>query len=605
MSKSLNRRLSSMDSTFLYFEKKEAPLHIGSTKVFEGEIPFEDFVNNLDAKLHLIPRYRQKVVFDAFNLGHPTWEFDENFDIRNHIFRVQIDAPGGIKELAELTCRLQEPMMERDKPLWDIYLAYGLEGGNSALVARVHHCMVDGMSGIDLIKLILDISPEVKPIPPKPEFRPVSKPKDATRQLFDAILGGFEEGMNRFMEFQSGLMNLTEALNSPQAREAMQKTIGDLPRLAIPAPILPFNKPISGKKCVAWTGFPFAEARAIRGALNGTVNDVALTVLAGAVSRYVESHGEKVAGKKLRVMVPVSLRQDDQRGALGNLVSMLPVEIPLDIFDHAERFQHIHETTSAMKSGRVAESLNLFSALMGTLPAPIQALTGALAQMPLPAVNIVATNVPGPQVPLYAMGKKMLAYYPYVPVGFAVGCSCGILSYDQTIYFGLTSDKNAMPDVEVLRDYLEECFAELREIAGVGEIKQANIKVRPKVEEAIKTKMPTASKVAKVVKTEKVVAAQKKKTPAVETESKQTVRKKTKPVLSKIVESKTVLAAVPKVKAEGVTKDAAEKPDSDQLKRADTKSSGNKTNSHLRTARRENKIETAEVKRKVKTTSNN
>jgi diacylglycerol O-acyltransferase / wax synthase len=466
----LHARLTSMDATFLYFEKKESPMHIGSVSVFEGEIPFDKFIANINSKMHLLPRYQQKVVPDPFNLGHPTWEFDHDFDIKNHVFRMQIDAPGSEAELIKLAGRIFTPMMDRGKPLWDIYLVYGLEGKRTAMIARVHHCMVDGVSGVDLLKIVLDISPDVQPSPAPQIVTPPPRP-DATRRFFDALLGGMQEGMNRWMEFQTGLLNLTQAMTSEQTRAALPDMGKLLPSLAAPAPLLPFNRPCSGERKLVWSTFSFAEARAIRAALEGTVNDVVLTVLAGAVSRYVEKHGQPTAGRNLRVMVPVSLRREEQRGALGNLVSMLPVEIPLDLNDPLERFRHIGVKTAAMKKARVAEGLNLFSALMGILPASVQALVGAMATTPLPAFNMVSTNVPGPQVPLYAMGKRMIAYYPYVPVGYAVGCGCAIMSYDQKLYFGLTSDVQAMPDVESLKAFLDESFVELRKAAKVDEIK--------------------------------------------------------------------------------------------------------------------------------------
>lgn len=476
----LNRRLSSMDASFLYFEKKETPMHIGSVSLFDGDLPFEDFVAMLDAKMHLLPRYQQVVVPDPFNLGHPTWEHDHNFNIRNHIFKLQVAAPGGEKELIDLAGRIFTPMMERTKPLWDIYLVYGLEGKKTAMICRVHHCMVDGMSGVDLLKIVLDFSPTPAPIPPKPAAKVREPQPDPTRRLFDSILGGMQEGMNRWMEFQNGLLNLTQALTEQSSREAMINISGEIPKILRPAERLPFNGALSGEKRMVWNTFNFAEARAIRGALSGTVNDVVLTALSGAVSRYVESHGQSVAGRKIRFMVPVSLRQEDQHGALGNLVSILPVEIPLDVKDPIARFRYVNQKTMAMKGGRVAEGLNLFSALMGILPAPMQALMGALstANIPVPAMNMISTNVPGPQVPLYAMGHRMTAYYPYVPVGYAVGCGCAIMSYDQHLYFGLTADLKAMPDVERLRDQLYDSFYELRKAAGVEEIKPQPVKAK-------------------------------------------------------------------------------------------------------------------------------
>ena len=457
-------------------------MHIGSVSLFDGEIPFDNFVAMINSKMHLLPRYQQIVVADPFGIGHPTWEFDQSFDIKQHIFKVQIDAPGGETELIELAGRILTPMMDRRKPLWDIYLVYGLEGKRTAMIARVHHCMVDGVSGVDLLKIVLDISPEVPKIFPKPDRPPQPPRPDATRRFFDTLLGNMQEGMNRWMEFQNGLLNLTQALTNEETRQSMRETSSTIPQLATPVSLLPFNRPCSGDRKLVWCTFSFAEARAIRAALGGTVNDVVLTALSGAVSRYVALHGQKTVGRQLRVMVPVSLRQQDQRGALGNLVSMLPVEIPLDMANPVERFQFINRRTAAMKSGRVAEGLNLFSALMGILPAPVHAFAGALATAAMPAFNpafnMVSTNVPGPQVPLYAMGKRMVAYYPYVPVGYAIGCGCAIMSYDQSLYFGLTSDTQAMPDVEKLKKALDQSFIELRAAAGVEEIKPKVMKAR-------------------------------------------------------------------------------------------------------------------------------
>jgi WS/DGAT/MGAT family acyltransferase len=463
-----------MDATFLYFEKKEAPMHIGSVSIFDGEIPFKQFVKNLNARLPLLPRYRQKVTPAPFNLSHPTWEADPDFDIRNHVFRVRLPRPGNESQLVELASRIFTPLMDRRKPLWDIYLVYGLEGKRMAMICRVHHCMVDGISGVDLLKIVLDISPDAKSAPVPEATRPPRA--DRPRGFIESLLGGMQEGMNRFMEFQNGLLNLVESVATDPKRGMMPGLNQMIGALAAPVTLLPFNRACSGERKLVWTKFSFAEARAIRAALKGTVNDVVLTAVAGAVGRYVEMHGQPIAGRSLRVMVPVSLRREEQRGTLGNLVSLMPLEIPLDISDPLARFQHINTKTRAVKSARAAESLNMLAALVGTLPASVQAILGSVATFPLPPVNMVATNVPGPQVPLYAMGRRMIDYYPYVPVGYAVGCGCAILSYDQKLYFGLTSDVQAMPDVDSLKMFLEESFTELRKAAGVGEIEPPAMK---------------------------------------------------------------------------------------------------------------------------------
>lgn len=469
----LNRRLTSMDSTFLYFEKKEATMHIGSVSVFDGEIDFDEFVAMMEAKIHLLPRYQQVVVPDPFRLAHPTWEFAPDFDVRNHIFRLQIEKPGGDRELSALAGRIFTPMMDRGKPLWDINLVYGLEGGRTAMICRVHHCMVDGVSGVDLLKIVLDFTPEPAPVPPKRAHRRREPKPDPARQLFDSILGGMQEGMNRWLEFQNGLLNLTQALTGGSAREKAGEMTTDLSNLTVPVWPMPFNGMGSGERLFVWNTFSFAEARSIRGALNGTVNDVVLTALSGAVARYVAGHGRETAGRTVRVMVPVSLRQESQHGALGNLISLLPIEIPLDIPDPIERFRYINRKTTGMKQARVAEGLNIFSALLGMLPASLQSFVGSIStgSLPLPPVNIISTNVPGPQVPLYALGRKMVAYYPYVPIGFGIGCGCAIMSYDQNLYFGLSADAQSMPDVAKLSENLDESFHELRVAAGVEEIR--------------------------------------------------------------------------------------------------------------------------------------
>ena len=470
----LSRRLTSLDAAFLYFEKKEAPLHIGSVSIFDGDIPFDDFVETLESKLYLLPRYRQKIVADPFRLGHPSWEDDEYFDISHHVFKLKIDPPGTDSELIELTSRILTPLMERGKPLWDVHLIYGLEGGRTAMISRVHHCMVDGVSGVDLIKIVLDLSPTASrhpdiPRPPKPA---APARVDPTRRLFDSLLGSMQEGMDRWMDFQDGLLKLTQTLlKEPEPRAAMCEASLLLPKLAAPVALLPFNRQCSGERKLVWSTFSFAEARAIRAVAGGTVNDVVLTVLAGAVSRYVQMHGQPVAGRVVRIMVPVSLRQDEQRGTLGNLLSLLPVEIPLDLSNPIERLGYTAAITKALKKAQAAEGLNLLLALLGLLPPPLQAIAGAIIPTPLPPFNMVATNVPGPQVPLYAMGKRMVAYYPYVPIGFAIGCGCAIMSYDQKLYFGLSSDRQAMPDVEELKRFLDDSFGELRAAAGVEEIK--------------------------------------------------------------------------------------------------------------------------------------
>nr|WHV03909.1 putative wax ester synthase/acyl-CoA:diacylglycerol acyltransferase [uncultured bacterium] len=460
----LNRRLSSLDATFLYLEKKECPLHIGSTSVFEGKIPLKDLRKHIEDRLHLIPRYQQKVVPDPFNIAHPTWEYAEDFDIENHIHEVKSKKKVTHEDLTRIAGEKMTEVMDRNKPLWELFVVNNLEGGKSAMIAKVHHCMVDGISGVDLIKIMFDITPEGTPIPPKPQEQPKPKKLDPTRAFFDSLLGSMEEGMNRLLEMQGGMLYLASSLADPKMAEKLPDIAGVLPAAASPAPPLPFNGECSGERKLAWSEFSFTDARLIKNVLGGSVNDVVLTVLSEAVSRYAKSHKVDVNERIVRFMVPVSLRQKDKRGSLGNLISILPVEIPLDIKDLPKRFKHVNEKTALMKETKLAEGFLTVGAMYSMMPAPLQSVIGQLANTPFPTFNMVATNVPGPQIPLYLVGKKMLKHYPYVPVGYQLGLGCAIFSYNKDLYFGLSSDAQAMSDVEKFKEILDETFADLKAV---------------------------------------------------------------------------------------------------------------------------------------------
>lgn len=458
----LNRRLTSLDAAFLYLERKECPMHIGSTSIFEEKLNFRDFIKHIEDRLHLVPRYLQKVTPCPFHISHPTWEYAEDFDIKNHIFEIKSRKKLSVDDLVKLAGEKMTECLDRNKPLWELYVVDNLEDGRSAMIAKVHHCMVDGISGVDLMKILFDISPEPPPAPPKPDTEIPKKETDPTRQFFDSMLGAMQEGMNRLLDAQGGLMYMASTLANPQASETLPQLSGVLPAISTPPPILPFNGECSGERKLAWSEISYAEARAIRTALNGTVNDVVLTVLSESVARYVKHHKQQIEGKFVRFMVPVSLRQKEQRGSLGNLISILPVEIPLDIDDLTARFRRVNQKTAVMKSAHLAEGLLTLGALYSMIPATMQSALGAIADLPFPPFNMVATNVPGPQIPLYMCGVKMLKYYPYVPVGYRLGLGCAILSYNQTLYFGLSSDAKAMNDVEKFKEILDEVFNDLK-----------------------------------------------------------------------------------------------------------------------------------------------
>jgi diacylglycerol O-acyltransferase / wax synthase len=479
---SLHPRLTADDASFLYLERKEMPLHIGSVSIFEGPLPLEKFIRLIDSKLHLIPRYRQRVIPAPFNVGHPSWEDDPQFDIRNHIFELDIDAPGDDAALRELSGRLFSGVMDRNKPLWSIHLIKGLENGRSALLCKVHHCMVDGVSGVGLMGIMMDTSHDMPILSEKPEFAPRPLPTP-TELYFSALSQGFSDTIERMIAAQTSYMNLLQTFLAPQTSTAMQQVAPLLAELAIPPARLPFNKPCSGERRITWNEFAFSEARAIRGALGGTVNDVALTVLSGAVAKYVRKHGFNTSKQFCRFMCPVNVRREEQRGRLGNQVSALLVNVPLDIDDPAARLTEVNRRTETLKNSRLADLLHMMATWAGAIPAPLQAMVAALpfVQFASPIFNMVCTNVPGPQIPLYALGQEMLTYYPHVPCGNDMGMNCAIQSYNHKLAFGITSDAAAAPDAVHMRDFLDESFNELRRAAGLPEVHpETHHKVQPR-----------------------------------------------------------------------------------------------------------------------------
>jgi WS/DGAT/MGAT family acyltransferase len=469
----LPSRFGALDAAFLNFECKEMPLHIGGVCVFEGAIPFERFVATIESKLDLIPRYREKVAFPFLNIGYPTWQYDPDFDVRRHISHVKLDPPGTDEQLRELTGRIFTPLLDRNKPLWEMHVVDGLAGGRSALICKVHHCIVDGVAGIGLMNVMLDPSPEERRLPKRKAYRP-PKPPDAASLFVDAFTDSLAQIPKRLADVRDALKGYGNLLKTDNfAAVGLERVVDRMPELLSPVEHLPFNRPCSGERRVFWTEFPFAEARAIRSACGGTVNDVVLTVVAGAVAKYTKAHGQTVKNRFFRPMVPVNVRPQEQSvGAFGNLISLMLVALPLGIRDPVARLKHIHELTQAMKGARTPELLRLSLAWLGLLPPPVQAfLAGNLGWLntPIPLFHMVCTNVPGPQLPLYTCGQRMVACYPHVPTGMDVGISVAIESYDQKLYFALTTDALAAPDGGRMIDFLEASFKELREAAGVAE----------------------------------------------------------------------------------------------------------------------------------------
>jgi WS/DGAT/MGAT family acyltransferase len=335
------------------------------------------------------------------------------------------------------------------------------------MVSRVHHCLVDGVSGIELLMIVLDVSPNPAPPLSVADQQPRPPIPPASTRLVDAVFDNISAEFDRWADFQKSAVD-TMATGDSRTRTALRSLEANQPYLTNPVVRAPFNKPLTRERIVACSEFSFAEIRSIRAACGGTVNDVVLAVLSGALGRYLELHGEITEGRAMRILAPVNIRREDERGALGNRVSMLLIETPVGMQDPVERLKAVTERTEALKRQNVAAGTEIMGDLLSAVPPMLQSLAGLLPQPPNNLANMVCTNIPGPMIPLYSVGHRLVAHYPLIPLAWEMGVGCGVTSYDQKLYFGLIADPNAAADVSRLKEFLDQAFVELRSAAGVA-----------------------------------------------------------------------------------------------------------------------------------------
>jgi diacylglycerol O-acyltransferase len=459
--------LSPTDAAFLYLERKEVPLAIASVCVFDGPIPFERFVASIDSKLHLVPRYRQIPVMPPLDLELPKWVDHREFDIRQHVVHVTLEAPGGETELQTLAGRILSQRLDRSRPLWDIHVIDGLQGGRGALIWRLHHALADGISGIELMKIMLDPTPEVPVDIPRPRRRvrrSAERPAGAT-----GVSGAVNAMVGNLLAFEAGLLEFAETILHNKNHDAFKRLAELLPEFAASIERLPFNKPCTGERKFCWTEFTIADVQAIRASAGGTINDVILAILTRALGRYVKMHGQSAVKRFVRIVCPVNLRHAQEKEGLGNLISFLPVALPMDAHGPVRMLQEVTRRTEALKKTGAAGLVGLAAKWLAAAPPLLQALFWRNIPeviLPVPLLNMICTNVVGPPVPLYAIGRKMLACYPQVPTGWDLGVGCAVSSYDGKLFVGLIADTEAAPDVEKLRDFLVVSFQELRRSAA-------------------------------------------------------------------------------------------------------------------------------------------
>jgi diacylglycerol O-acyltransferase / wax synthase len=459
-------RLSGLDASFLHLEHDTAThMHVASCMVFDGPAPTHDeLVAHVEARLHLVPRYRQRLAFVPFDQGRPVWVDDPHFNTRYHVQHHALPPPGSEEQLKHLTGRAFSQQLDRNKPLWELWLVEGLRDGRFAILGKTHHALVDGISGVDITTVLFDVTEQPAPTP-GPEHPWVPRPLPSSAQLLaDALL-------ERATVPAEAARGLRAALRRP--RRVARKLVGDLAAVtsftlpgARSAPPSPLNVTIGPHRRFTWVSEDLDRVKAIKDALGGTVNDVMLTAVAGGLGRYLRAHGHPTIDLTLRAMIPVSVRADVERGALGNRVAAVWAGLPVGETDPVERLALVRGEMEGLKESHQAVGARLLTELTGFAPPTVMAQAARL-QARQRYFNLVVTNVPGPQFPLYVLGRRMRAIYPMVPLAQNLALGIAIMSYDGHITFGLNADYDALPDLELLGSQLAEALDELATAAGL------------------------------------------------------------------------------------------------------------------------------------------
>jgi diacylglycerol O-acyltransferase len=458
-------RLSGLDTSFLNLETGPVHMHVASTTLFEGPAPsYEEFREHIDSRLHLVPRFRQKLRFVPFGQGRPVWIDDPHFNLDYHVRHTALPSPGSEEQLRILAGRIFSQRLDRTKPVWEMWLVDGLEGGRFAIIAKTHHCLVDGVSGVDITTVLFDLDREPAQAAAPSPWLP--QPEPSSGQLLGEAL------LERATNPAEMVRSARDAIGAPsRAAEAIIRELGaagSFLRTGFAAPRSPINGAIGPYRRFGWVRTDLDELKRVKNLAGGTVNDVVVAAVAGGLGRFLRGRGQSTDGLELRAMVPMSVRTTEEHGALGNRVSAMMAPLPVGRRDPIDRLGAVSATMRHLKESGQAVGASRLTDVTNFTP-PTIAAQAARLQSYQRFFNTVVTNVPGPQFPLYLLGRELLDIFPMVPLAANQAVCFGIMSYNGGINFGLVGDYDSMPDLDGLLDDLEASLAELVEAAGSAE----------------------------------------------------------------------------------------------------------------------------------------
>jgi len=454
-------RLSAIDASFLAQEGKSSHMHVGAIITFEGPPPaYDEVLAHVGERLHLVPRYRQKLATPRFEMGRPLWIDDPTFNIEYHVRHTALPAPGSTEQLRQLAGRIFSQRLDRSKPLWELWLVQGLEDNRFALISKTHHALVDGVSGVDIASVLFDLAPVPQHVEPD-DWTPQPEPSQAEL---------IAEGAKSVAKLPLGIASrATRAITHPRqtlsaAGEAIEG-VGEVAWAGLnPAPETPLNVPIGPHRRVIWVQGRLDEYKEIKNALGGTVNDVVLAVVTGALRRWLRLRGTRVEGLELRALVPVSIRGQHEHGQLGNRIAAMRGPLPVYCRDAVECLDLVRASMSDLKESKQALGAEVISGLQDFAPPTLLAQASRL-NFSTRLFNVIVTNVPGPQFPLYLLGREIEEIVPvaFLPENHALAIA--IMSYNGRLDFGLLGDYDAMEDLDDLGLFIEDSVVELLEEA--------------------------------------------------------------------------------------------------------------------------------------------